>query len=144
MAVASCGRLTEPSDAGGGRRQRPPEIFQAHDIGGRNMENRRESLVAFVLFIALLFFCILMGLVPLLAGTTERADSITFEHFYQASLDTSAGNTSFDFVVDTFSQDDAFYDPTLLIAAQPAVADGFLNRAIDLLQGVDQSTFHFA
>ena len=43
------------------------------------MENRRESLVAFVLFIALLFFCILMALVPLLAGTTARADSITFE-----------------------------------------------------------------
>ena len=58
------------------------------------MENRRESLVAFVLFIALLFFCILMGLVPLLADTTARADSITFEQFYQASLDTSAGNTS--------------------------------------------------
>jgi hypothetical protein len=72
-----------------------PEIFQAHHIGGRNMENRRESFVAFVLFIALLFFCILMGLVPLLAGTTARADSITFEQFYQASRDTSAGNTSF-------------------------------------------------
>ena len=53
------------------------------------MENRRESLVAFVLFIALLFFCILMGLVPLLAGTPERTDSTTFEQFYQASLDTS-------------------------------------------------------
>jgi hypothetical protein len=39
------------------------------------MENRRESLVAFVLFIALLFFCILMGLVPLLAGTIARADT---------------------------------------------------------------------
>jgi hypothetical protein len=63
------------------------------------MENRRESLVAFVLFIALLVFCILMGLVPLLAGTTARADSISFEQFYQASLDTSAGNTSFNFVV---------------------------------------------
>ena len=57
------------------------------------MENRRESLVAFVLFIALLFFCILMGLVPLLAGTP-------------------AGNTNFNFVVETFSHDDAFYDPT--------------------------------
>ena len=76
------------------------------------MENRRESLVAFVLFIALLFFCILMGLVPLLAGTTARADSITFEQFYQASLDTSAGNTSVNFVVEIFSHDDAFYDPT--------------------------------
>lgn len=73
------------------------------------MENRRESFVAFVLFIALLFFCILMGLVPLLAGTTARADSITFEQFHQASLDTSAGNTSFSFVVETFSHDDAFY-----------------------------------
>jgi hypothetical protein len=67
----------------GARRQRPPEIFQRHHIGGRNMENRRESLVAFVLFIALLFFCILMGLVPLLAGTPARADSTTFEQFYQ-------------------------------------------------------------
>ena len=76
------------------------------------MENRRESLVAFVLFIALLFFCILMGLVPLLAGTTARADSITFEQFYQASLDTSAGNTSFSFVVETLSHDDAFYHQT--------------------------------
>ena len=76
------------------------------------MENRRESLVAFVLFIALLFFCILMGLVPLLAGTTARADSITFEQFDQASLDTSAGNMSFNFVVETFSHDDAFHDPT--------------------------------
>jgi hypothetical protein len=74
------------------------------------MENRRESLVAFVLFIALLFFCILMGLVPLLAGTTARADSITSEQFHQASL-TSAGNTIFNFVVETFSHDDAFYDP---------------------------------
>jgi hypothetical protein len=71
------------------------------------MENRRESLVAFVLFIALLFFCILMALVPVLAGTTARADSITFEQFYQASLDTSAGNTSFSFVVEIFSHDDA-------------------------------------
>jgi hypothetical protein len=76
------------------------------------MENRRESLVAFVLFIALLFFCILMGLVPLLAGTTARADGITLKQFYQASLDTSAGNTSFNFIVETFSHDDAFYDPT--------------------------------
>jgi hypothetical protein len=74
------------------------------------MKNRRESLVWVVLFIALLFFCILMGLVPLLAGTTARADSIAFEQFHQASLDTSAGNTSFNFV-ETFSHDDAFYDP---------------------------------
>jgi len=35
------------------------------------------------------FFSVLMGLVPLLAGTTARAESI--EQFYQSSLDTSAG-----------------------------------------------------
>ena len=44
----------------------------------KTVENR---WFGFVLFIALLFFCILMGLVPLLAGTTARADSITFEQF---------------------------------------------------------------
>jgi hypothetical protein len=53
-----------------------------------------------------------MALVPLLAGTTARADSITFEQFYQVSLDTSAGNTSFNSVVETFSHDDACFDPT--------------------------------
>ena len=58
----------------------------------KTVENR---WFGFVLFIALLFFCILMSLVPLLAGTTARADSVTLEPFHQASLDTSAGNKGF-------------------------------------------------
>jgi len=99
------------------------------------MENRRESLVPFVLFIALLFFCILMGLVPLLAGTTARADSITFEQFYQASLDTSAGNTSFNFVVENLQSRRCVLRPdeqrNLIVPVRTASSDGRRNTCLE-------------
>ena len=44
-----------------------PESFQAHHIGGRNMNTVENRWFGFVLVIALLFFCILAGLVVLLA-----------------------------------------------------------------------------
>jgi hypothetical protein len=76
-----------------------------------------------------------MGLVPLLAGTTARADSITFEQFYQASLDTSAGNTSFNFVVENLQSRRCVLRPdeqrNLIVPVRTASSDGRRNTCLE-------------